>query len=137
MIRIMQEKSNDCGVACIAMIINKYANCPQSKAYRLAKEVIFGDKPATYTAVKDLRRGLRHFEIDLGKKRYPFKKISSKDMGLSFDAIIATQPDHNGYWHWLVWDASTRLLIDPNPKKKGFGHRSASHYVKVLHKDQR
>ncbi|MCT4334644.1 cysteine peptidase family C39 domain-containing protein [Paracoccus sp. YLB-12] len=128
----MQEKSNDCGVACIAMIINKYVNCPQPKAYSLAKNALFGDEPASYTGVKDLRRALRHFGIDIGKQRYPFKKISKTDMGLSFDAIIGTQPNHNGYWHWLVWDASNRRLIDPNPKKKGFGHRSASHYVKVL-----
>lgn len=133
MIRITQQKSNDCGVACIAMIINKYAGYSRSKAYRLAKEALFGDRPAGYTEVKELRRALAHFGIGLGKQRYPFCKLSSTDMGLKFDAIIATKPNRNGYWHWMVWDASDRHLIDPNPNKKVFGHRSASHYVKIIH----
>lgn len=129
--RVTQQKSNDCGVACVAMIIQRYAGCPASSAYDAAKAVMFGLDPASYTDVRDLRRGLRSFGVELGHRRVPFTKVNSTDMGLDFDAIIGTKPDKTGNWHWLVWDATKRVLLDPNPNKQSNGHRSAHHYIEI------
>ena len=129
--RVTQKKSNDCGVACVAMIIQRYAGCPASSAYDAAKAVIFGLAPASYTNVRDLRSGLRSFGIEIGHQRVPFQKVNSTDMGLGFDAIIGTKPDRKGYWHWLVWAAKERVLLDPNPDKQSNGHRSAHHYLEI------
>lgn len=130
--RVTQQKSNDCGVACVAMIIQRYAGCPSSSAYDAAKAVMFGVNPAGYTGTRDLRRALRAFSIEIGHRRVPFKKLSPQDMGLDFDAIIGTKPGLRGNWHWLVWDASERRLLDPNPKKKSDGHKSAFHYIEIM-----
>lgn len=130
--RITQRKSNDCGVACVAMIIQRYAGCPAPSSYDAANAVMFGLEPAGYTSTRDLRRGLRAFGIQIGPRRIRFTKVSSQDMGLTFDAIIGTKATANGNWHWLIWDAAARNLLDPNPKKKSNGHRSAYHYIEVL-----
>lgn len=92
---------------------------------------MFGRNSAGYTDVRDLRRGLRSFGIELGHRRIPFTKVSSTDMGLDFDAIIGTKPVKNGSWHWLVWDAANRILLDPNPDKQSNSHRSAHHYIEI------
>ena len=129
--RVTQKKSNDCGVACVAMIIQRYAGCPAPSAYDAAKALMFGLNPAGYTDVRDLRRGLRSFGIEIGHRRVTFKKVSSQDMGLTFDAIIGTKPGKIGNWHWLVWDAKNRVLLDPNSKKQSNGHRSPHHYIEI------
>lgn len=130
--RIKQQKSNDCGVACVAMIIQRYAGCPPASSYDAAKAVLFGSRTAGYTDTRDLRRALRCFGVELGHRRVPFKKISPEDMGLAFDAIIATKPTAKGYWHWLVWDAQKEVLFDPNKTKKTNSHKSAYHYIEII-----
>lgn len=129
--RVTQRKSNDCGVACVAMIIQRYAGCPASSAYDAAKAVLFGLDAANYTDVSDLRRGLRSFGIEIGHRRVSFTKVNSTDMGLDFDAIIGTKPGKTGNWHWLIWDATNSILLDPNPNKQSNGHRSAHHYLEI------
>jgi len=52
-------------------------------------------------------------------------------MGLDFDAIVGTKPGKKGNWHWLVWDATKRVLFDHNPNKQSNGHRSAHHYLEI------
>lgn len=52
-------------------------------------------------------------------------------MGFEFDAIVGTKPGKKGNWHWLVWDAENRVLLDPNPNKQSNGHRSAYHYLTI------
>ena len=130
--RITQRKSSDCGVACVAMIIQRYAGCPAASAYDAAKAVMFAAGPAGYTGTNELCLGLDAFGVANGGQRYSFKKINSKDMGLDFDAIIATKLNNTGNWHWLVLGASERRLLDPNPKKTSDGHRSARQYIKIM-----
>lgn len=133
--RILQKRSNDCGVACVAMLINKYTECPAESAYDAAKAAMFGRHPATRTLKKDLRKGLKAFGIKSENKYVDFDYNSPSDMGLKFDAIIATRPIKKEDWHWLVWDADTKTLLDPNPNKKSNSHRSAYQYIKILTND--
>ena len=131
--RITQKKGNDCGVACVAMIIQKYAGCPAASSYDAAKAVMFGLAEAGYTNTEALRLGLESFGITIDQQRRSFRKKDSRNMGLEFDAIIATTPRKNGYWHWLVWDASELCLFDPNPDKiDPHSHSKASHYIKIM-----
>lgn len=129
--RIIQKGGKDCGVACVAMLIQRYAGCPAASSYDAAKAVMFGARRPYYTATSDLRRALRAFGVQIGHRRVPFLKINTQDMGLPFDAIISTKPRSNGVWHWLVWDAEAKTLHDPNPRKQFNGHRFADHYIKV------
>lgn len=129
--RVIQRKTNDCGVACVAMLIQRYAGCPATSSYDAAKAIMFRLEPAGYTDTRAIRRGLRSFGVEIGHRRMPFTKASTQDMGLEFDAIIATKPNTKGNWHWLVWDARERVLLDPNAKKANNGHRSAYHYIEI------
>jgi ABC-type bacteriocin/lantibiotic exporter with double-glycine peptidase domain len=130
--RVTQRESNDCGVACVAMIIQRYAGCPQASAYDAAKAVMFRGSRASYTDTRDLRIALRSFGIEIGHRSVAFAKCRHNDVGLNFDAIIKTKPNREGYWHWLVWDSQNHVLLDPNPKKKTNSHKRAHYYLRIL-----
>lgn len=133
--RIEQRKSNDCGVACVAMIIQRYAGCPPRSSYGAAKAIFDDLEVDGRTQTRDLRRALRCFGVELGHRRVPFRKTSPADMGLDFDAIIATKANAHGNWHWLVWDSKQKILFDPNPNKKTNSHKAAYHYIRIMAPD--
>uniref|UniRef100_UPI003FA20D41 cysteine peptidase family C39 domain-containing protein n=1 Tax=Zoogloea ramigera TaxID=350 RepID=UPI003FA20D41 len=64
--RIIQQTTNDCGVACVAMLIQRYAGHTAETAYRDAREVMLGTMATRITNVAAIRRALRHFGIEIG-----------------------------------------------------------------------
>lgn len=93
-----------CGVACVAMVAGV--------GYWTACEAIFGPEPPlrhrTHTA--DLRRGLKRLGIDTADRLSPLGDRSLSDLAAS--AIVKANPRQDG-WHWVVWDAGRRRLLDP------------------------
>lgn len=123
--RVKQREGDDCGVACIAMFIQRYAGCPASSSYDAARAVLLGSRESKLLNTKDLKRALDAFGIKSGKKRQPFSPESNTKLALSFDAIVGTKPRMDKSWHWMVWDSKSQLLHDPqsiNPNRKKVSH---------------
>lgn len=128
--RVAQRSRYDCGAACVAMV----AGVPYKKAHQL----LYGDDGIDLTETRDLVLALEKSGIKLSKKRTPFRdangdrlaSISEKQVDLNFDAILATKPRQTGIWHWVVWDSSSRRILDPKstpPKRWRY-----SHYLRVF-----
>lgn len=127
---IKQRGNSDCGVACVAMLIQRYAGCPASSSYDAARAVLFGMADRSDTGTRDLRRALAKFGIKTAGRTVEFKPISTSNMGLEFDAIVSTKVKANGWWHWLVWDAKNKALLDP--LEEPFKRPMVTHYLKIL-----
>lgn len=93
-----------CGVACVAMVAGV--------GYWTACDAIFGPEPPQRhsTRVADLRRGLKRLGIALTDRLSPLGGRSLSD--LATNAIVKVNPRQDG-WHWVVWDAGRRRLLDP------------------------
>ncbi|CAN7473927.1 cysteine peptidase family C39 domain-containing protein [Mesorhizobium caraganae] len=127
---VKQRGDSDCGVACVAMIIQRYAGCPAGSSYDAARAVLFGMKNGSDTGTGDLRRALAKFGIKTAGRTVEFKPPSTTDMGLEFDAIVSTKVKMDGWWHWLVWDAKNEALLDP--LEEPFKRPMVTHYLKIL-----
>lgn len=127
--RIKQRGEEDCGVACVAMLIQRYAGCPAASSYDAARAVLFGAREVGLTKTKDIKRALAAFGIQAGRSRQSFTAGSKNDLGLEFDAIVGTKPRKDESWHWMVWDAQRQVLIDP--MNDGPNRRHVTHYIRI------
>jgi predicted double-glycine peptidase len=127
--RIAQRGDYDCGVACVAMLIQRYAACPASSSYDAARAVLFSADEIEMTDMKDIKRALAAFGIKTSNRRQPFDADSKNDLGLGFDAIIGTKPRKDESWHWMVWDSQRQILMDP--LSEGSNRRTVTHYVRI------
>jgi ABC-type bacteriocin/lantibiotic exporter with double-glycine peptidase domain len=127
--RIKQKEDDDCGVACIAMLIQRYAGCPASSSYDAARAILLGKREGDLLKTRDLKRALDAFGIKSGAKRRPFSPASNTNMALNFDAIVGTKPRKDKSWHWMVWDSKSQLLHDPQSIKPN--RKKVSHFICV------
>jgi len=110
------------------MIAQRYCNLSAESSLPKARDVLTG----RLTNTKTICEALEKLGIDAGPEKIRFTKVSPSDMGLHFDAIIGTEPAKSGNWHWLVWDAAEKRLIDPKPSKKDCGsHSKAAFYIEI------
>jgi ABC-type bacteriocin/lantibiotic exporter with double-glycine peptidase domain len=125
---ILQQHANDCGVACIAMLIQRYAGCPAKSAYDAARAVMFGLRNCDYTTTRQLKNALLKLDVPVGRQTVPIKNKSQIDISLEFDAILKTEERKDATWHWMVWDAKNQKILDPLGRKN---RRRISHYLRV------
>jgi ABC-type bacteriocin/lantibiotic exporter with double-glycine peptidase domain len=125
---VYQREKYDCGIACVAMIIQRYAGYSYEASYDSAKKVMFDNDRIRRTYTYDLKIALAEFGVKVGYRRIGFKKLSPTDMGLPFDAILSTKQTKSGNWHWMVWDFQNKILLDPWQLKK---IRTIKHYIKI------
>lgn len=130
--RIIQREQHDCGVACVAMLIQRHASQSAATSYDAALSVMFGEAKPRITSVMEIRRSLRHFGIEIGGRSVRFTPDQPKKMGLSFDALITTEQRNDLRWHWMVWDSHGQRLLDPLPEP--YTRPRISHYIKLLQK---
>jgi ABC-type bacteriocin/lantibiotic exporter with double-glycine peptidase domain len=119
---VTQENDSGCGVACVAMLANKY--------YWEARLKILGrsDKAKHRTSVKEIRDGLKEYGLKMGK-RHTFKKETwtSETQKRKFRAILVIRPRKSTpNWHWVVWDGD-RVL---DPLLKGDRYENALSYCR-------
>lgn len=101
---IKQKGSVGCGVACVAMLAGvTYANAA-------AKLCELG-QPLNWTKAVHLRRGLATFGFGLGRGM----RITSVRVLASLDqhALVGTNKRKYNRWHWIVWDARCKIVLDP------------------------
>jgi hypothetical protein len=104
--RIIQQDETGCGVACVAIFANV--------GYDDARKVMFGRARGTYTSTADLRRALCRFGFKPARRLIPFGR-RGRYTDLREDAVLKLKARAHGEreWHWAVWDARRRKLIDP------------------------
>jgi len=104
--RIIQEDEAGCGVACVAIFAQV--------GYDDARKVMFGRRSGSYTSTGDIRWALGRFGFKPARRLVRFgKKRHYTD--LREDAVLKLKARAHGEreWHWVVWDARRRKLIDP------------------------
>jgi len=103
--RVVQRRGVDCGIACVAMLANV--------SYEVAKKRMFGDRPVRRTSKECLQDGLRHFGIRTATR---LVRCGANYTTLNFRAILKTNATGDGNWHWIVWDADRKRILDPLEK---------------------
>jgi ABC-type bacteriocin/lantibiotic exporter with double-glycine peptidase domain len=111
---VTQRERSDCGVACVAMLLQRYRQCPAGSSYDAARAAMSDFNPELGSDTRYLRRGLRKFDIRIAHRSFRFRPSGSLDMGLDFDALIATRMNKNEWYHWMVWDSVSQVLLDPS-----------------------
>src|SRR5260221_11505560 len=106
---VRQKTTTDCGIACFASLAGI--------SYTQAQRAVFGEKHKgpSYTYTDQMRKALKDFGVILAHRlvRCP------RPARLTQDALIRTNKLSNGMWHWVVWDARRRKILDPLPYKRG------------------
>lgn len=103
---IPQKHSTGCGIACVAMV--------SGVSYRRALKATFphGIKKDYLTGYADLKRGI----AALGGKHAPRAHNAPSSWGrIECTSIVRVNERANGNWHWVVFDAEQRVLLDPGP----------------------
>ncbi len=101
--RVIQRHDDGCGIACVAMLANV--------SYRDACATIFGDQQGDATSLDDLRWAFRYYGLSTPERMIPFWECDYTQ--LRQHAVLALDPAPNGQWHWAVWDALRRRIVDP------------------------
>jgi len=101
MIRIEQLDKDGCGIAAVAMLTgNTYAE---------VRTVMFGIGRVHTTNTEDIRNALNYFGYDTPDRLIPLRKTPM--VNLPHNAIVKVNP-RGSTWHWCVWDATNKCLID-------------------------
>ena len=80
------------------------------------------------TRTNDLRLALISFGLTPGPRLIPLRTRCYRD--LSCDAILKVWPRRDGRdWHWVVWDARRRRVLDSLPEP--YKHIRAISYLPV------
>jgi hypothetical protein len=103
MTRVIQEHELGCGVACIAMLAGV--------TFQKAAVVIFPNGRIRPMRTSDIRRGAQHFGINVGERQRPLGSREYRD--LNEDALLSVKFHGTNWWHWVLWDAKNRQLLDP------------------------
>lgn len=119
--RLVRQRDKDgCGIACVATL----GGLP----YRRARIELFrrtGPRNSSLTNTGDLRRALKKRGFRVSRRLKPLYRRQLID--LKANAILKVNPKPNGSWHWVIWDAKRRQILDPE------GHRKRPYrYVSYL-----
>ena len=107
--KIKQKDRTGCGIACVAMIVNK----PYSQIKKKMRSLGCFNKNTFYTEYYDLKKTLKSYKVRTSKI---YKKKSWKSM--KKDAIVAINYNKKrDTWHWVVFDKKNNHVLDPNSKK--------------------
>ena len=80
------------------------------------------------TDTGDLRKALAVYGLELAHHLVPFRSTKYED--LEDNAILKVNPRRGGAeWHWVVWDATRRRLLDP--RDPPYRRISACSYLRV------
>ncbi len=102
--RIVQKDPFGSGIACVAMLAGK--------SYGAVAEEMFPDGAVPHTNTGDLKLALEAYGLEPAGHLVPFR--STKYQDLKDNAILKANPRRGGAeWHWVVWDAERRRLLDP------------------------
>ncbi len=101
--RVVQKHDDGCGMACVAMLAGV--------SYWVACETIFGSHQSDATSLADVRCALMDFGVQTPEHMTPFWDADYTQ--LRNHALLALDPRPNGQWHWAVWDAMRRRIVDP------------------------
>ena len=102
--RIVQQDPFGSGVACVAMLAGK--------SYGAVRKEMFPNGAVLGTETGDLRRALATYGFELAHHSVPFRSTSYENF--KDTAILKGNPRRWGAeWHWVVWDAEHRRLLDP------------------------
>ena len=101
---IVQKDPLGSGIACVAMLAGK--------SYGAVAKEMFPDGVVPHTNTGDLRKALAACGLEPARHLVPFR--STKYQDLKDNAILKVNPRRGGAeWHWVVWDAGRRRLLDP------------------------
>ena len=101
--RVFQKHDDGCGIACVAMLAGV--------SYDAACLTIFGDYQGDATSLDDLRWALMSYGFRVPRRMIPFWEHQHTQ--LKQHALLALDPGPDGMWHWAVWDATHRRILDP------------------------
>ena len=102
--RIVQKDPFGSGVACVAMLAGK--------SYGAVAKEMFPDGVVSGSNTGDLGKALTVYGLEPARHLIPFR--STKYQDLEDNAILKVNPRRGGAeWHWVVWDAGRRRLLDP------------------------
>lgn len=101
--RVFQQHDDGCGIACLAMLAGL--------SYQQACLAIFDDGQGDATSLDDLRWALMAHGFRVPKRMTPFWE--GWYTRLDQHALLAVNPAPDGMWHWAVWDADSRRILDP------------------------
>lgn len=102
-----QKTATDCGVACVAMLAGV--------SWAKARNALNYDKKDTkFWTNKDT---MRDALLSLGVITAKDLVVCKNPQRLQRDALLRTNVLANGNWHWAVWDAKRKTLLDPYYKR--------------------
>jgi hypothetical protein len=104
--RLKQKTKTDCGVACVAMLAGV--------SWAKARDALFDKAARTFWTQKDdMINALGHLGVTVSKRLVVCKHPDR----LQVDALLRTNILANGNWHWAVWDAKRKKILDPYYKR--------------------
>ena len=102
--RIAQQDPHGAGVACVAMLAGR--------SYGAVAKEMFPDGAVSGTDADELRKALVACGLEPARHLVPFRSKKYRD--LEDNAILKANSRRGGAeWHWVVWDAERRRLLDP------------------------
>ena len=102
--RIVQKDPHGAGIACVAMLAGK--------SYEAVAREMFPDGVVPHATTGDLKLALAAHGLEPARHPVPFRSTQYRD--LEDDAILKANPRRGGAeWHWVVWDAERKRLLDP------------------------
>ena len=100
--RIVQKDELGCGIACVAMLTGR--------TYAATRDRMFPDGRVKPTRTSILRDALVDLGCEVGDGLVPLRTQRYHDF--DFDAVLKVNKEGRN-WHWVVWDARRRLVLDP------------------------
>jgi ABC-type bacteriocin/lantibiotic exporter with double-glycine peptidase domain len=105
--QVIQADDAGCGIACVAMLARVTYAEARNKMFKKTDGV-------TGTFTWEVRKALRKFGMKSPKR---LRVIRDRDAyrELRHNALLKlVTPSHkSGCWHWVVWDARRKKLLDP------------------------
>jgi len=102
-IRIAQRNRTDCGIACVAMLARV--------SYEDAKAAFRSSEYGKPINAKACIRALRRLGVKILSDR--FKPLGPDNVEtLKHNALLKANMRRKN-WHWVVFDASKKVIIDP------------------------
>jgi ABC-type bacteriocin/lantibiotic exporter with double-glycine peptidase domain len=130
MMRVQQCDDAGCGIACVAMVTGE--------AYTTIKKYfvqagLLGHNGKPHTRHYQLRNGLSGLGISSEKRIFRCWKA------IDTPAIVPTNRDKYGGWHWVVFvpDRNRPYILDPAPRRLGRrysfrGLKARGFYISLL-----
>ncbi|RZL46357.1 MAG: hypothetical protein EOP00_15225 [Pedobacter sp.] len=128
---VCQPDDTGCGIACLAMILNLTYN--QVKDWMIKNKFL---KPGTNdfgTTFQDLYKVLAEHRIKIVRKR-KFKQWRNIPAKV---AIVSTNYNASGCWHWVVFirDIEGCFIYDPGKRRKkirDFRGKVSGQFIEVI-----